>query len=489
MAERDAREGLIKQLSEYNRALQAPAEVLERIATLSSPDARAVITGQQPGLLTGPLYTIYKAISAIVLAERLSQDGRRLVPVFWNHSEDHDFGEVDHIHILKENRPVRLEYPPPEPGQGPRSISEVPLDRERLERIIAGIAEATPESEFKGEIIEIVRKLSREANDLGELFSRLMLWLLGKRGLVLIEPRELRELMVPIFARLIEEPEATGRLINEAGGKLRESGRTPLLRQPERFCNFFVDRRRVIYCNGQFSIDGQIFSKGELLGLLREEPHRFSSDVVTRPLIQDWLFPTYAYVAGPHEARYLVQLTEVYRWFALEPPQIVPRHRATLVERRIRRILDRYAPWAELEDYRQPERLMNRIVKETSELGAAFASKREEIARILDELKGYLSRIDPALRRPCEATEAKIAKVLQQLEAKAAKAQREREPFLQEQIYRAANYLFPLGEPQERVLNVMEFLIRHGSALLSWLEERFAGAEPGEDLLIDLPVR
>ncbi|MFQ6118021.1 MAG: bacillithiol biosynthesis BshC, partial [Candidatus Bipolaricaulia bacterium] len=325
--------------------------------------------------------------------------------------------------------------------------------------------------------------------DFGDLFSRLMLWLLGRRGLVLVEPRSLRELMVPLFARLIEEPEATGRLINEAGERLREEGQAPPLRQPERFCNFFIDRRRAIWRDGRFSVDGRTYAKEELLELLQEEPHRFSSDVVTRPLIQDYLFPTYAYIAGPHEAAYLAQLEGVYHWFSLEPPRIVPRHRATLVERRIRKILDRYAPWADgLEDYRQPERLMRQIVSASTDLGPTFARCREEVDRILREVQGYASQIDPELRRPCAAARAKIAKVLDQLEAKVAKAKREREPLLKEQIYRAANHLFPLGQPQERVLNIVEFLIRHSPMLLEWVEERFAGAEPGEHLVIDLPV-
>ena len=464
--------------------------MLENIDLLSSAEARVVVTGQQPGLLTGPLYTIYKAISAIIVAERLSRSSEgRFIPVFWNHSEDHDFAEVDHIHLLKENEPILLRYPPPEPAAGPRSVSEIALDGDRLELVLSQIAEATPESEFKGPILDKIRELARRSHDFGDFFSRLMLWWLGDRGLVLVEPRYLRELMVLVFARLIEEPEATGRLISEAGERFRAGGQRPQIRQPGWFCNFFIDRRRVVYRDGQFSIDEKIRSKEELLQMLQEEPWRFSSDVVTRPLIQDWLLPTHAYVAGPHEAAYLAQLQEVYRWFSLEPPRVIPRYRCTLVERKIRKILERYAPWAsDLEEYRQPERLGKQIIKATSEIGPTFARSREEMDRILDELKAELSKIDPELVRPCEAAKAKIAKVLAQLEEKAAKARREREPRLKEQIDKAANHLFPLGQPQERVLNIVEFLIRHGPMLLEWLEERFAGAEPGEHLVIDLPV-
>ncbi|NIT78671.1 MAG: bacillithiol biosynthesis BshC, partial [Thermoplasmata archaeon] len=203
-----------------------------------------------------------------------------------------------------------------------------------------------------------------------------------------VEPRHLRELMVPIFARMIEEPEATGRLVAQAGERLKQEGLKPPIDQPSWFCNFFLDRQRVAYEDGQFSIDGRAFSPEELLGLLQEEPQRFSADVVTRPIIQDWLFPTHAYVAGPHEASYLDQLREVYRWFSLKMPQILPRYGCTLVETRVRRIIDRYAPWIDdLEELRQPERLMKQIVKDTKEIGPTFARYRQEISRLLLEIK------------------------------------------------------------------------------------------------------
>lgn len=484
------REKLVERLRSYNQALGAPLKALENIESLSSAGARVIVTGQQPGLFTGPLYTIYKAISAIVIAERFSNTGKgRFIPLFWNHSADHDFAEVNHIYLLKDNRPIKLEYPSPEADSRPKSVAEIALDEERVSRLISQIAEATPQSEFKNPIINRVRELAHKSHDFGDFFSQLMLWLFGEQGLVLVEPRHLRELMAPIFTRLIEEPQATGRLVAQAGERLKREGQASPLHQPEWFCNFFIDRRRVAYRDGRFSIEGESLSREELLELLREEPHRFSSDVVTRPLIQDWLFPTCAYVAGPHEAAYLAQLREVYHLFSLEMPQIIPRHRATLVEQKIGKIIERYAPGVDqLEDYRQPERLMRQIVSASTDLGSTFARCRDEIASVLEEIEEYASQIDPQLRRPSEAAEAKIAKILSQLEEKVAKAKREREPLLKEQIYRAANHLFPLGRPQERALNIVEFLIRHGLVLLEWLKERFAGAEPGEHLVIDLPV-
>ncbi|MFQ6090060.1 MAG: bacillithiol biosynthesis cysteine-adding enzyme BshC, partial [Candidatus Bipolaricaulia bacterium] len=385
------REKLAERLLSYNRALGASQTVLENIESLSSAGTHAVVTGPQPGLLTGPLYTIYKAISAITVAERLaSSSGRRFIPVFWNHSEDHDFAEVGHIYLLKENRPVILAYPPPE-SSGPKSVAEISLEEEKIERLLSRIAEATPKSEFKDSILNQVRELVRESHDFGDFFSRMMLWLFGGHGLVLVEPRHLQELIAPIFTRLIEEPDVTGRLVAQAGKVLEREGKAPQIRHPQWFCNFFIDRQRVTYRDRRFQIGEETFSREELLLMVQEEPYRFSSDVVTRPLIQDHLFPTYAYVAGPHEGAYLDQLHGVYRWFGLETPQVIPRYGATLIETRVRRILDRYAPWAEdLEEYRQPEQLMKRVVRATSDLGLSFARYREEIARILEEIKEYV---------------------------------------------------------------------------------------------------
>ncbi len=189
------REQVVEILREYNRRIDAPQKVMENIEMLLDENTYAVITGQQPGIFTGPLYTIYKALSAIIVASNLSDKKHPLVPIFWNASEDHDLSEIDHVYLMKENKPLRINYP----VSTGRSASEVRLDTQKMQGMISRIDEVTPDTEFKNPLLKNLQNLAERSGSLGEIFSRIMIFLLGEYGLILIEPKYLRKIMVPLF--------------------------------------------------------------------------------------------------------------------------------------------------------------------------------------------------------------------------------------------------------------------------------------------------
>jgi len=194
------RQKIVNKLLEYNQKINAPKRVIQNIESLSQPETYAVITGQQPGLFSGPLYTVYKAISVIVICERLSKQKYSLVPIFWNASEDHDISEVDHISMFRENEPFMINY---DCVSKDVAFSQISLDKSELNRMLTIVEDISPNSEFKSLLLKETTRILQESATIGDFFSRFMIYLFGELGLVMIEPQYLRDLMVPVFDRLI----------------------------------------------------------------------------------------------------------------------------------------------------------------------------------------------------------------------------------------------------------------------------------------------
>ena len=177
------RQKIVDKLLGYNQKLDAPEQVIQNIASLSQPDTYVIITGQQPGVFSGPLYTVYKAISTVVVCERLSDETHSFVPVFWNASEDDDLSEVDHIVIFRENEPFEIRYDCESRGE---AFSHMPLDKSKLKRMLSIVEGVSPNSEFKAPLLKEIDGIIKESSTIGDFFSRFMIYLFGEFGLVMI---------------------------------------------------------------------------------------------------------------------------------------------------------------------------------------------------------------------------------------------------------------------------------------------------------------
>ncbi|MDH5375711.1 MAG: bacillithiol biosynthesis cysteine-adding enzyme BshC [Candidatus Bathyarchaeota archaeon] len=475
------RQKIVDKLLDYNQKIDAPKQVVQNIQSLSQPETYAVITGQQPGIFSGPLYTIYKAISAISICERLSDQKRSFVPIFWNASEDHDISEVDHITVFKQNEPFKIHY---RCDSRDFAFSHVRLDKSEAKKILAIIDGVSPNSEFKTRLLKEIDGIVDKSSTVSDFFSRVMIYLLGDLGLILIEPECLRELMVPIFDRLIRKPAECTRILTETGSKLDKLGYSPKIHKKSNICNFFIlddegRRLRVTY-NGNFQVAQKTLSQRELLSLLDENPSRFSANAVTRPITQDFLFPTFVYVAGPNEIAYYAQLKGIYDFFSLEMPVIFPRFGATIVEKKISKVLEKHK--AQIHELNNPEELLKRLAKQR--IDDVFASFKDETLRGMAEVTRRAESIDETLIGPCSLARGRILKTMEALEDKITSRLKQHDLITRQQIIKTYNNIFPYGDLQERNINVTEYLIKFGNEFLKIVYENFLNAEYGAHRVI-----
>ncbi|UCD96707.1 MAG: bacillithiol biosynthesis cysteine-adding enzyme BshC [Candidatus Bathyarchaeota archaeon] len=475
------RELLVDKLLEYNTQVGAPQRVKENIESLLQNNTHAVITGQQPGLFSGPIYAIYKAISAIIACERLSTSEYSLVPVFWNASEDHDFSEVNHIGLFKENELHEIRY---DNVSTELPLSHVALDKEKMKTMLTAIGDVSPETEFKAKLLEEIQELIADSLTVGDFYSKIMINLFGDNGLILVEPHYFRRLMCPIFERLVRRPTECTRILNDAGMQLRRLGYSPRIHKRPDICNFFFindegKRERVAY-NGQFVTATQVFSQKELLDVLDTDPSRFSANAVIRPVTQDLLFPTFAYIAGPNETAYLAQLKPIYDFFAVEMPVVVPRFGVTIVERKVSKVLEKYR--VGIQDLRNPEKFLKDLAKE--ELDGVFKPFKSEVAKSIAEVTQRAESIDPTLTGSCTLAQGRILKSIDALENKLASRLKEQNTLIKEQIAKAHDNIFPRGQLQERQINILEYLIKFGREFLRVVFENLRDADYGEHRVI-----
>ncbi|MFB0514916.1 MAG: bacillithiol biosynthesis cysteine-adding enzyme BshC, partial [Candidatus Bathyarchaeia archaeon] len=459
----------------------APKQVIQNIESLSQPETYAVITGQQPGIFSGPLYTVYKAISAIVICERLSDRKHSFVPIFWNASEDHDLSEVNHIAIFKQNEPFEIRYDCELRGL---AFSHMSLDKSKLKKILTIIEHVSPNSEFKTPLLKEINEIIQTSSTMGDFFSRFMIYLLGELGLVMIEPQYLRDLMTPIFDRLIRRPTECTQILNETGSKLKKLGYSPKIHKKSNMCNFFIlndkGKRLQVTYNGKFRVANETFCQRELLRVLDDNPSRFSANAITRPITQDFLFPTFAYVAGPNEIAYQAQLKGIYDFFALEMPVIFPRFGATIVETKVSKVLGKYE--VKVHELRNPEKLLKELAKE--KIDDVFSSFKSEVLRGMVEVTRQAESIDETLIGPCSLARGRILKTIEVLEDKITSKLKEHDLVTRQQITKVYNNLFPYGDLQERQINILEYLIKFGKEFLRIVYEDFSEADYGEHRVI-----
>jgi len=433
---------------------------------LAAGDVLVVTTGQQPGLFTGPLYTIYKALSATALARRLEKDWRApVVPVFWVAGDDHDFAEANHTAYLNANGElahiVLRERAPDAPL--------IPLAREpcgpEIARALAQLRDGTPDTEFKAGLIEALARWYQPEASLADAFAAALHALLGPRGLVVlrVHDRSAKRAAAPWVLKGLDVTLADGYtpVFVEA-----RQGRDRLQRQGDRF----VTRR-----------SGERFTRVELERIATEAPDRLSPNVLLRPVVEAALLPTVAYAAGPAELEYLPDAAPLYETLGVAPQRPVPRWSGVLVEARVEKLMERHGIDLTAFDGK-PGELEARLVRQdlppdaVATLGTLRSSIEEHYGRLLESA----IKVDPTLERTVESARNAALSGAHTIEKKLiASLKRLEGETLVRQIARARAAIYPDGQPQERVLTLASFLIRYGPELLDGLEQevaRWAGA-------------
>jgi bacillithiol biosynthesis cysteine-adding enzyme BshC len=464
-------------------AWEAPAAVRARVDDLCRPEGLAVCTGQQTGLFGGPLFTLYKALTAVAWAHRLEQNLRRpVVPLFWMASEDHDILEADHVDLadrsanLAQIRHTAWESPD---GFMPANLQLGPAIRDTLDRLRALL----PATEFSDAVCGALASAYAPDRTLARAFAHWMTHLLGETGLVLVDAADpgLKRMAAGVFRRELEEAPRTSRAIVEVSQSLRASGYPAQIEARPDGVNCFLlerGRRPLVRDAAGFRLrdTGEVRPAASLYRAAEESPERFSPNVALRPIVQDTLFPTLAYVAGPGELAYFAQLRSVYAAFDVPMPVIVPRATLSLLEPRIAQLLARFR--LGLHDLTaESGQLASRILRDQlpPDLENTLAVARQGVDEIFGRVGAAVAALDPTLKATAGQTAGHIKGHLDQLAKKAVQALKRREADTTQQLQRLRGALMPGGKLQERVYPALPYLVKYGFEFVGTLRERITG--------------
>ena len=474
-----SRSDLTRILSVQNRNFHCGVKTLSNIDLLLNDNTVAVVTGQQVGLFTGPLYTIYKTITTLKLVDSLRElhPDYNFVPVFWLEGEDHDYEEVNSVTILnKSNDLTRLEYLIENKSKGDNlgAVGQLELGdsiAELFQRVDAEIQD----TEFKPKVTELFRIAYQKGMNFNRAFVHLMNDLLEDSGLIFLDPHdpEFKTLLAPIFRKELETTPALCQLVIDQSAEVEKSYHAQVKPKPINLFFFHNGGRYLLEPRPDgFGLKGtrQHFSHQHILDLVDRDPSVFSPNVVLRPICQDWLLPTAAYVAGPGEISYFAQLGPLYKEFGIPEPLIYPRASATIVEEKVEKVLSRFnLPVTEF--LRDVELLKQRVAEQVSEikLEELFGGTTVALNEALQSLRNGLSKIDPTLLGALDTAKNKIDFQIDVLKQKTTAAQKRQNEVALRQVEKAAHHLFPSSNFQERELNVLHFLNKYGLEFLRWL--------------------
>jgi len=478
------RERVADALERINRRAGSPDLTFEHIEMLRHPGSVAIVTGQQAGLFTGPLYTVHKALTVIKLAACLREQGIEAVPVFWIASEDHDYEEVNHTRMVdRDGHLTSVRYEPAD-RKPDVPVGRVLLDSGISQTIDEFIAQLPP-SEFTPEIERDLRESYSDGAGFADAFARLMARLFKDYGVVLMDPldEELKQVVAPLYSKAIEKSTEIAEALVGRSRELEQAGYHAQVHVSEDMTPLFImnDGRRLAMTQseGRFFVKGadRSFDKEELVELARRCPNCFSPNVTLRPVVQDFLLPTAAYIGGPAEIAYFAQIRAVYETLERELPCVLPRASFTIIEGRHQKTLKKHN--LELKDFFEGlHPAITKVVEQSldRETAKAFAETERMLAEQLDKLESNLRRADPTLSASIKRARAKMIYQLEHLRTQFIHASARREETVFRQVERAYATLMPDKNLQERELNVYYFLARYGHSLI---DELYRAAEIG----------
>lgn len=465
-------------LEKQNHAWGCDRATIDNIKKLNSDQSCVVVTGQQVGLFSGPLYTIYKSITAIKLAQQLSdQLATDVIPVFWMASEDHDFEEVNHIHLLdNQNRISEIRYPLNDIGL------KIPAAKRfftnDVDKCILKLDESTHESEFKKTILSDLGDAYQTGLSFSDGFGIWMTRLFKSYGLVFIDAShpDLKSMGRKIFSQEIADDSPSTKAAMQTSEELNRSQYHQQIPLRESIYNLFLmdeERHAIKYQNGDLHINGIVLSKSELLKQVEKEPHLFSPNALLRPLYQDSILPTVAYIGGPGEIAYFAQMKSMYESFDLPVPVIYPRKFGTLLDKKVTQILSRFQ-LKMVDLWHRSDQVIYDITKQQipKNLDGSLKDVSSQLIENFQKLKIDLENFEPTLGNSADTALGKINHQIQFLEKKIHQASKKRNEIITRQLHKAKDSVYPNHHLQERLFNITPYLIKYGYGFIETLFEK-----------------
>ncbi|OAS13649.1 bacillithiol biosynthesis cysteine-adding enzyme BshC [Paenibacillus oryzisoli] len=474
------RKRLVGALEAYNRRVGNTEEALKHIAALGDEGTLAIVGGQQAGLFGGQLMILYKAITIIQLArEWRTKLQRAVVPIFWIAGEDHDFDEVNHVHVLSNTGQIeklKVDHP-----SGIRtSVSRLPLSSEAWEEALHKLDQSLMDTEFKASLLEKMRSTVGDGATLSDAFARWMAMLFGEYGLVLIDADEpsVRALESSMFENLIEQNESYAASLMRSQAEVSQAGYGIQAEIHEDAANLFVfadGARLLLHREDEHFADKKNtvrYTKADLLDKAISTPDQLSNNVMSRPLMQEYLFPVLATVLGPGEIAYWALTKQAFEHFHMRMPIVVPRLEFTLIEGTVKKQMNKYELTLTDVLERFDERKQAWLdAQDTLQLNERFQAVKESFLSTYAPLVESLGGINPGVKKLGDTNLAKIVEQIDYLHHKASEASHTQFDAAIRQLDRVRLTIFPLAKPQERVYNGCAYLNRYGNVWLQHLLE------------------
>ncbi|MBK9334484.1 MAG: bacillithiol biosynthesis cysteine-adding enzyme BshC [Ignavibacteria bacterium] len=470
------RNDLTEILKEQNKNFGCGDETLENIQILNDKDTFAVVTGQQLGFLSGPYYTILKALNTVQLCEKLREKfpEYKFAPVFWLEADDHDFIEINNVSVIsKENELKKISYF--ENGMEKERYL-TPAGKIKLDGFINKFIEDAESSmnttDFSADLFDGIRKIYHEGADLKTAFAKFMNYLTGDKGIVFIDATDdrIKRMLQPVFEKELGTFPGVCERVIETSVELEENYDVQV--KPKAINLFYIHEGNRYLLEPR---DGEIFAlknsrtkftKEELFENLKNNPERFSWNVVTRPICQDYLLPTVAYVGGPSEISYFGQFGEVYKFFNIPMPVIYPRTSVTILEKKVIVFLEKYG--LKFEDLLNESELKSKLIANTQEQnsGEIFSELKDELRALFYTYEKSLEKIDINQTKSFSKRNEQFLESLNVAKDRFAEAQSKGSEVISNQLRKILINVYPENTLQERVLNITYFINKYGPGIV-----------------------
>jgi bacillithiol biosynthesis cysteine-adding enzyme BshC len=458
------------------RALAAQNGQTDLLRRFREPGTAVVVTGQQVGLFSGPAYTIYKALTAARLATDLTARGVPAVPVFWLATEDHDFEEVASTWVFDAAlNPRALTVPAAADRNGrPRPVGTIAVAAPPLSELRAALA-GFPYGE---EVTEFVAEAYAPGATLGSGFRALLKKLLGRVGMLVLDPLDpaVREIGAPFMAQALREAPALKSELLARNAALAQSGYHAQVHLEETTSLFFLLE------NGERTT---LRRKDTELATLQDRAADVSPNAILRPVWQDFLLPTVAYLGGPAELAYLGQAQVVYERLLGRMPVVLSRSSFTLLDARASKLADRYRlsfPELLVPEEALRARIARALVPES--VARACDEVSRDFAGRLDQFQGELERFDPTLAAALQKSRSKILHQVGKIRRKTELETLRRDTRAGADARHLSNLVYPHASLQERVYSILPFLARHGTGLVDQLYDSVRVECAGHRILV-----
>jgi bacillithiol biosynthesis cysteine-adding enzyme BshC len=478
--------GILREQNDAFGAGSATASNLEKLER----GAVAVVSGQQVGLFGGPAYAVYKALTAIQLAQELSEAGVPAVPIFWMATEDHDLDEVRHVSWFDSGKLVHFELP------GDAAAGH-PVGQVRLGPAIEGnVKNATgllsgPASET---ISRIVEQSYLPDETYGSAFGKLFAQLFAEQGLILLDPLDARlhRIAAPLYKKALQDRDELNEKLLQRGKELERAGYDVQVKVTAKSTLLFTIRdgvrQPVAASNSHFKSGDATWTRDEALRLADSSPEMFSANALFRPVVQDYLLPTAAYLGGPAEIAYFAQSSLIYEHVLGRMPVILPRAGFTILDAKAEKLLQKYGLCIE-NLWAGPQELRRKMesVSVPDALSQNFDQDKAQMESTLAKLAGQIEKLDPTLTGAVTTARNKISFQLEKLRRKTGRSLDQKSGLLAEHERFLENLLYPDKQLQSRGLCFLPFLARWGMEGLSELQKLSGSETLGEHRIVRIP--